>query len=396
MSEGTVRSAVGRSALPLTLAVSLLAVTAYYATTLPRLATYTAGGDANLLANVANAPPLGRGALAGAGLLAADPLDQQAVSAVIAARARATGDMDRALAEAGLLRRLGWRSNVALKNLLWRAGTAGDIPLLMDTLDALLRRQRLLDQIYPILNLMTLDPEFRRLLVSRLSARPPWRPYYFQSASELSEPQQIEGRFEVMRAVQAQGDRLTRNEVAPIIPKLVEINKPATAFALWSRHHGTVASPLADPDFIEAARPLSPDALPVPFEWQLASGSGYYAEASRDERGGMLAIDWDGRGAPTLAGQLTSAKAGRYRLDVTGDPPLRAAISKVGFRLTCRSGKSVEFRPVAVGDGRLARLVADERVPCDFPELQLFGLVQPRTTAGSIVFRSLRLVRTGA
>ncbi len=389
-------SGFGRAALPLALAASLLPVTIYYAATAPRLATFSNGSEGNLLGSVAKTRPAGQDALSGTELLAADPLDQQAVSATIAARARATGDMNRALAEADLLRRLGWRSNVALKNLLWRAGTARDIPLLMDTLDALLRRQRLLDQIYPILNLMTTDPEFRRLLVQRLAGRPPWRSYYFQSGSALSDPEQIAGRFEVMRAVQARGDRLTRNEVAPILPKLIEVGRERSAFALWQQHRGTVASPLADPQFANAAQPLPADSLPVPFEWQLASGSGYYAEASRDDRGSLLAVDWDGRGAPTLAGQLTSASAGRYRLDVTGDPPMRATINKIGFRLACRSGKSVEFTPVAVGEGRQARLVARERVPCDYPELQLFGLVQPGTSASSIVLRSIRLVRTGA
>ncbi len=393
-------SAIGggsrRVVLPLVLAASSLAVTSYYAVTTPRLARFSAGSDTNLLATAVKGPPAGPRALADVGVVAADPLDQQTVSAVIAARARASGDTERTLKEAALLRELGWRSNTALKNLLWLSGTTQNIPMLMDTLDALLRRQRLLDQIYPILNLMTVDAEFRRLLVERLAKRPPWRAYYLQSASDLTDPQQIDGRFRVMRAVQAGGDRLTRNELAPILPKLVAIGRAEEAFGLWTKYRGAVDRPLADTRFTDAAKPLSADALPIPFEWQLGSGSGYYAEASQDSEGGALAIDWDGRGAPVFARQQTSARAGRYRLNVLGEAPISAAISKVGFRLVCRTGGAVEFSAEAVGNGRLARLVADAGVPCDYPELQLFGLVQPGTSAGSIIFRSIQLVRTGA
>lgn len=384
-----------RVLLPVILMASLIATTVYYAGTSTRFLALRAGGDGALLGAGAQKSLKYAPALTTVTALAANPLDQQAVNGVIAGRARASGDISRALRETELLRQLGWRSNSALQNLLWRAGTTNDVPLIMDTLDALLRRERLLAQIYPVLNLMTIDSNFRGLLVRRLEARPSWRRYYFMSASDLVKPTEIVGRYEVMHEVQRHGDRLTRNEIAPILPKLIAIGQTANAFNLWRAHKGAVTSPLADTNFEAAARSKPDDALPVPFEWELGSGGGFFVDAGRDAGGSFLSIDWDGRGVPSLVSQTTTARAGRYRLDVTGAPPMTTVLQKIGFRLVCGNGAVIELTPVNAGGGTRTQLVTATAVRCDYPQLQLFGLVQPTTSAGSVMLRSLQLVRLG-
>lgn len=372
----------------------MVAALAYYVGATLRFTALRNGSAASL---VEMTQP-GRGKLTGSldvAALAGSPLDQQAVNAVVTARARLSGDLDQAVRDVRLLRQLGWRSTIALQNMLWGAVTVGDQPVLMDTLDALLRRERLLGQIYPVLNLMTLDPTFRARLEQRLGKRPPWRRYYFMSASDLTREPEIEGRYLVMRDVQGRGDPLVRNEVAPILPKLIGAGRPAEAFDLWRRHNGgKVTSPLADTGFTAAAKPAAPDALPVPFEWQLGSGSGYFVDAGQDARGSFASIDWDGRGTPVLLSQVTSARAGRYRLDVLSELPGAELVGRFGFRLTCAGG-FVELVPGLAGRGPRATLVTAGPVRCDFPSMEMFGLVQPAGRAAAAVLRSVHLRRVG-
>ncbi|WP_174278207.1 hypothetical protein [Sphingomonas bacterium] len=385
-----------QAAFPLILAVSLIAVLAYYVGATLRVAALRNADGASLALIVQQGTRAARAGPTDVGALAADPLDQQAVNGVIVARARSSGDMSRAARQVELLRHMGWRSTVALQNLLWRAAATGDQALVMDALDALLRRERLLGQIYPILNVMTLNPDSRALLVQRLAGRPPWRRYYLMSASDLVRAPEVEGRYLVMREVQRRGDPLARNEVAPILPKLIADGSAEEAFALWRANNaGAVTQPLADTDFAAAARPSPLDALPIPFEWQLGNGSGYSSNAGRDERGSFASVDWDGRGAPALMSQTTTARAGRYQLDVTGDLPGTSWVEYVGFSLNCPNQAAVGFVPRLTSPGLRAKLMTAEPVRCDFPVLQLSGLVHSGNAAVAVVLRTVRMERTG-
>jgi hypothetical protein len=389
------KSMVQRALFPFMLLASLLAALVYFVGTTTRTTQLGMGVNSNLLGTPRSTLPAGRDPSVRVDALAGNPLDQRTVNGVIAAHLRQTGDARRAVREAALLRDLGWRNTSALQNLLWRGVQTSDVPLLMDTIDALLRREKLLGEIYPVLNAMTTEPTFRGLLIRRLAARPPWRRYYFQSASDLSKPDQIEGRYLTMRAVQRSGDRLTRNEIAPILPKLIGLGRTAEAFALWQTQAPRTTTPLADLNFAVAALPVPYDSLPVPFEWQLASGSGFFADAGRDARGSFMSIHWSGRGAPTFATQRTSGRAGRYRLQVVSDEPATIVTDRLGFRLSCASGAAIPFVAAASGSkGRIAQVSAS-RVSCNFPELQLYGLTQTGLSSASIVLRSVRLQRIG-
>lgn len=396
-ADGHLLSWWQRLMLPLILAVSLLSLTIYYVGQMPKLEVLRQGGSTYLL-GAGRKPASADLARLSAAIptVAAEPLSQQVVNGVVAARAQLSGNTDRTLREPRLLRQLGWRSTSALQNLLWLGGTTQDLPLIMDTLDALLRRQKLLSNIYPVLNLMTVYPEFRTLLINRVEGRPPWRYYYFLSASDLKKPEEIEGRYEVMRAVQRRGDKLTRNEIAPILPRLIAINRGAQAFTLWRAHLGTLGSPLADADFRIAAQPLPSDALPVSFEWQLRNGSGYFADASRDAQGNFLSIDWNGRGTPVFVSQVTSATTGRYKLLVTGDAGLDKLADRIGFRLTCPDGRSVTFTPVGAASSRQLRLATTGALPCAFSTLEFYGLVQSGMASGAVTLRSIQMTRVGA
>ncbi len=386
-------SIVRRSILSLVLAASLIVALVYYVSMTGQVTLLSMGKDANLIGVQQQKRPEGASALQYVSALAADPLSQQAVNGVIAAQMRATGDTRQAMQQILLLRQLGWRNNSALQNMLWRAGTVGDLPMMMDTLDALLRREKLLGQIYPILNLMTTDASFRALLIQRLKNRPSWSKYYFQSASDLSRPAEIEGRFLVMRSVQRTGGQLSRNEIAPILPKLIGMGAAPQAFELWQAQDGAVMRPLDDANFLKASRPTQTDALPIPFEWQLGSGSGYFTDAGRDEHGTFLSIDWNGRGAPALASQLTSATPGRYRIIVVADHPATQMGDRLGFRFACANGTVVNFTAVKPSTRNQVQFVSNGPLTCSYPELQIYGLVQNGSSATSVIMRSIKLER---
>jgi hypothetical protein len=392
MNRGSTRSAAGRWAVPLILAASLVAAAAYHASAASRFAVLEHGSLSRPLGTLpktpARVPPIPLEAVA------ANPFDQRAVNNVIATRAYASADRERALKETALLGQLGWRSTPALQNLAWRASLIGDVDLLIDSLDAMLRRERLLSVLYPALDQIILQPEGRELLLRRLVGNPPWRLYYLLSASDLQDPDVIEARYLIMRDIQQAGQSLTRNEIAPVLPKLIATGRTEQAFELWQGHVGDVARPLADPQFEYAAQPSPIDALPVPFEWQFGNGAGFFSDASIDDSGSFASIDWNGRGVPVFMSQLTTATPGRYRLSVAGEAPMSQIAIKAGFRLVCPDRSKVEFFPVNAGSGARMELAGHGRVTCNSPTFEIFGLIQPATTTTPIVLRSISLQRT--
>ena len=196
-----------------------------------------------------------------------------------------------------------------------------------------------------------------------------------------------------MRAIQRSGAKLERNEVAPFLTRLIIIDRSEQAFDLWAAQGAGISTPLNDIDFASAARPVPADVLPIPFEWQLKSGNGYVVDAGRDDHGSFMSIDWSGRGTPSFASQRTTARAGLYRLVVTGDLPISPIVNRIGFRLLCKNGGKFEYNLSDAGAKGQKRLVGIGRVTCDFPELELYGLIQTGTSAASVVLRSVRLER---
>ena len=316
--------------------------------------------------------------------VAASPLEQRTINVAMARETRAQGN-GRLNAWLALIARLGWRDTQSSQNLLYAAAMAQDLPRIVDVSDALLRRQRLTDQIFPMLTLMESDPRLQAMLAARLAGRPSWRGFYFSSTGSLRTREQLVSRFALIRQLQNAGVRLDLGEVVPSIIALDRGNLPAYGFDLWSRIQPGVTRPLDDTDFSAASRSYDSNYDPVPYQWRMMSGEGFSADATRDGGRARLSIDWDGRGVPVFAQQRTSAMPGRFALTV--DVPREDAgdLSALAFRLTCPGG-AVPFQPAGAG-----RYVTPDAVPCAYPVLEIAGDVQPSATAHQLVINRIML-----
>ena len=365
--------------LGIVLLAALLVVVGYYALLWPRSAGLSVRSDAALLSVLEQRRALPGAPSVDATALAADPLDPRLVNAVVVGEARRSGNLAAAAPGVALLRRLGWRHSPAVQNIIWQAARDRDVTTIIDGFDGLMRRGELLGPAFTVLDALSAEPALRPVLAERMADDPPWRLNYLLTGGQLTQPAMLDGRYAIMRAVQRSGDGLTRNEIAPILPPLIAAGHADRAFALWHGHRPGVTSPLADADFATAAQQPALGALPIPFEWLLYSGTGFYADTGDDQRGTYAALIWDGRGAPVLASQQTSGRRGDYTLTVAADDA-RAIAKSLVFKLAGSNGTTTEFVPVRVGAGRL-ELRTERPVPADFPILQIIG--RPDVTEAS-------------
>lgn len=304
--------------------------------------------------------------------MAAAPLEQITVNVGMAREARQQGDAHTP-AWLALLSRLGWRDTQALQNMLYNAALKNDLPKILDVSDALLRRQKLMEQIIPMLTMVEVDPQLQTMLVARLATNPSWRVAYLTSTSALHDRASLLGRFAVVQRLKRNGVHLDRDEVTANINALDDGGLPAYGFSLWQSIRGQATRPLDDTDFALASRYNSND-ISVPYQWRTMSGDGFRADVSNDNGRPQLSIKWDGRGIPVFAQQRTSAAPGRYALALAAAPRDVGALSAVVFRLMCGE-TATAFRPVAP-----LRYVTDTATSCGYPSLQIAGDIQPSVT----------------
>ena len=298
-----------------------------------------------------------------------------------------------ALDDAGLtawmpvVARLGWRDTAAQFNRLYVAAAAADIATILDVSEALLRRQQLLDRITPVLAIVETDPKISADLVGRLQTRPAWRAAYLETTNIFTRRDQLVARYGILRELMRRGDRLSKSEVAANVIALDGGKLPNLAFALWKAVHPDVLVPLNDPDFRHAAANSAQDATTVPYEWQLLTGEGFSTDAFVEDGRSALEIKWNGRGVPVFARQRTSARAGRYVLDIALDRQNIADLSVVQFRLMC-DGTAIALRQ----EGNVAtRLATVQPVPCAYPVFEIVGDVQSSSMPRTLLLHALHL-----
>ena len=283
--------------------------------------------------------------------------------------------------------RLGWRDTAAQFNRLYVAAATTDIATILDVSEALLRRQQLLDRITPVLAIVETDPKISLDLVGRLQNRPAWRGAYLESTTILTRRDQLVARYGVLRELMRRGGRLTKSEVTANVIALDRGKLPELGFSLWKAVHPDVVVPLNDPDFRRAAANSADDVIPVPYDWQLLTGEGFSTDAFVEDGRSALEIKWNGRGVPVFVRQRTSARPGRYLLDIVLDRENIADLSAVQFRLMC-DDTAIALRQ----DGKVpTRLATVQPVPCAYPVLEIVGDVQPSSTPRTLLLHSLHL-----
>lgn len=320
--------------------------------------------------------------------LAASPLRQRTVNVAMARAVAAGAPVGPWMAQ---LSRLGWRDTTALQNKLWAAAQANDLPAVMDTGDALLRRQELIEQVIPVLSLAEGDPRLRAAFAERLAARPNWRQLYLTTTGHLRTPEQLTARYQLLRTLRQRGSGLPRSEAEQNIRLMDQGGLPELGFALWQGLERGVTRPLDDTDFVRASASFQSGADALPFEWQMMSGEGVSVGATGNGAGATLDIDWDGRGVPVLARQRTSALPGAYRLDIAIAPEKTSELGVLDFSLLCADEKVV----LRQDERRPSRFVTERPVPCAYPVLEIRGNIQSATTPHQFSIERIMLSRIG-
>jgi hypothetical protein len=369
-------------------AAVLLAVTAYTAIAEAALTKARMARSGALLAELNTDPAAQLDRLSNKTMRTAitgAPLDQRTLNVAMARDARQHGGA-RTPAWLAALAQLGWRDTITLQNQLYAAALRNDLSGILDITDALLRRRQLSDQIIPVVSLLEVDPALRPNLVDRLAGSPSWRGLYLTTIGHLTTQEQLSARVLLLNGL-AQRGSLDKGEVVPSINALDRVGLVAQAFALWQRVQPGITRPLDDDHFERASRNYNPGHDPVPFQWQIMTGEGFSADATRDGAHTSLAIDWSGRGVPIFAQQRTSASPGRYALDLVIPAEERADLPALSFRLVCGE-KTIAFAAAAKDPTRLHTV---EAVPCTFPLLQIAGDVQSSSAAHQVTINRIAM-----
>ncbi len=287
-----------------------------------------------------------------------------------------------------LLAKLGWRDTTALQNRLYAAAIQSDLRMVLDVSDALMRRQRLVDQIITVLSAIENDPASQTAFTRRLLANPSWRSLYIYATAHLHERAQLQTRYRLLRTLERAGVRLSRNEIAPNIATMTANGLPQLGFDLWSAFTPGVGRPLADEHFARASKTFAggEEAL-VPFEWELISGDGFSATLYAEPGGAVLAIEWDGRGVPVFARQRTSAAPGRYTVELDVPAEKVGDLSAFALRLVCGD----TAYPLDQNKNNLRRFTTRQGVPCAFPVLELAGDISAGATPRHVDVRAIRM-----
>ena len=253
------------------------------------------------------------------------PLDQVALNMLFSLEVRDGAEPSRLADLLEPLGDLGWRSTAAQRNLVYEALLAGDLEEGIRRIDALLRRDRLREEIVPVLYQIEQREGVRAVMVERLERMPNWRHGYFMSVDHLVDSASCEARAQIFRAMAKRKNWPDRAEIKPSLDACVRAGEYGLAMDLARSVTGTEpwATLNNDPDF-DAAAALSAQGRwhVLPGEWQLTNHRGLKVSAMQREGHSYLAIRWNGRGAPVYLRQfvyLGQVTRPELQISVAGD-----------------------------------------------------------------------------
>ncbi len=307
--------------------------------------------------------------------IADNPLDQRLVNLYFVQLAHEKGAFAPALSEdAALLARLGWRDNAAQQNLLLRDAVTGQLSGALDRVDALLRRERLREPAYQILQLIERDPNLHRHLMERLERGVPWRKGYLGYPVSNTDRTLQNARIGTLQALLRSGTRLDNAEIAPFLGVLVASARGQDALLLWERFTRIriPQNTLNDEDFSSAQQRSLRSDVQMPFEWEFGSGPGFSASVTQQDEP-QVTLRWDGNGVPIFMTQLFPITRSAVSLRVlSGDgdeavPPwlqfaVRCPSAEATFQRQASNGREMRFSAnLAALDCRIAEFVVSSR-----------------------------------
>lgn len=312
---------------------------------------------------------------------------------ILSRDAEVRGDAQQSATYAKYMARLGWRNSAAQKSLLIRAVEARAFPELLNRADAMLRRNVLPDQAMQMIYLFEINPDVREPLVRALKRKPAWRQQFFARTDVLQNPVQRMARVSTIRDLLDHGDRVQRDEIAPLVNTLDLAGEKERAEDLWLRFTKAPKNSLSyDSAFQELAKldANRPD-LVMPFEWRTHQGIGYYSYVSS---AGGLRIEWDGRGVPVLFTQrLRYAGKRPIKVSLETATSVVAASAALDASLVCGgNGGTVPLDRKDISAAKnLVSFSSVKAAGCAYPELRFTGALRDVASPADLTIRSIHV-----
>jgi hypothetical protein len=194
------------------------------------------------------------------------------------------------------------------------------------------------------LNLLLMRPGGAQAVADRLAIDPPWRDDYFQNVQSglAAVPHQA---VPLLVALSRTSAPATAAEIDRVLAMMVARGEAATAWAYWrTRHGGSAASPIDDPDF-QSARAIQPGQPTPPFVWSLPADTLVRLADRRDAAGRpALRIEMRGDRSVLFVSRRVVVTPGRYRLSyqVEGDAAQR---ERLHADVRCSDSMAIRLEP---------------------------------------------------
>lgn len=311
--------------------------------------------------------------------LARAPLSADAFSGMLRIDALRGADETRQRRGEQLLARLGFRSTLAQQLLITSALQRRDFVEVLTRSDALLRRDKLKEQVLPIMIVAAGDRSTREPLIKALARKPEWRLSFMTHPGGFVRPEFRAARVEVLNEMIRRKIPVSQLEVAYAVRALSQAQENASAYQLWKHFRGIEGQNFVvfDPRFRTVAEDQASMAgSEIPFEWLLLKGRGYRAQLRQSTRQNMLNLSWNGRGSPVLLEQKILLTAGRpYQIEINASEPAAVVARRFAITLDCPGRGSVSFADFepAKAPGKPETMTTAEAVPCAFPVLRIRG-----------------------
>jgi hypothetical protein len=293
------------------------------------------------------------------------------------------------------LEALGYRDTRSIQSILYHAGQVIQPDRIITLADALLRREAL--ENYPFLVFAALEsqPQLHSYLVNKLRTSPPWLDRFLTYKEILNSAGAVDGRMKTIAALTERGPTTSRDARAILLSKLVTSGATEEAHAIFrTLDRGyRQSAPLSDPKFLAAAA-LADGAEIYPFEWRLAEGQGFRAQATLAQSVAILEIRWDGRGTPLLASQLVAfTPDAPYQLQLAGMDALPDLTRWLDFSVACEGGEVIYFEQPVIDQKSDFLRFEPKSIPCRFGVFRIVGKPHDGTRSRDAVFDSIMLVR---
>lgn len=330
----------------------------------------------------------------------ANPLDQSLLNRIYANEVRQDPLAANRQGFIRLLESMGWRDLATQQNLLFEAAGRNDLESTLDHFEAIVRRDRLRGEIYPLLVQLERDPAGAKALAERLARQPDWRNSYFRYAEHLSDPQMRQARVDFLNLLYDRGFAVTRAELVETLNALASGGQRQMVAEIAGRStSGLLEDELIyDPDFSRwAALQDYEREWWLPYEWRRVNEVGVSSQIIVSDGDGEFRVRWDGRGAPEIARTMTFAQAGsKPKLELELGPIGSVGdVEKFSFELRCRNRERVSFRdsdiPQSMATADRLVLSLEEPSPCDYPDLVISARPQTIDRGADLFLKAIRL-----